>query len=63
MTQPLDLSSDQAVSCSSAIVLNIIGLPMEDPAQMPVTRELSATRREMIQAWIKNACQEGGRDA
>jgi hypothetical protein len=44
-------------------VLEIISLPMEDPAQMPVTRKRSATRRAMIQAWINNACQEGGRDA
>ena len=59
MTQPLDLSSYQAVSGSSAIVLDIISLPMEDPAQMPVTRDLSATRR----ATIKDGCTEGGSDA
>jgi hypothetical protein len=63
MTQRLDLSSYQAVSGSSAIVLEVISLPMEDPAQMPVTRDLPATRRAMIQTWIKNGCQEGGRDA
>jgi hypothetical protein len=63
MTQRLDLSSYQAVSGSSAIYLEINSLPIEDPAHMPVTRDLSATRRAMIQAWIKNGCQEGGRDA
>jgi hypothetical protein len=30
---------------------------------MPVTGELTATRRAMIQASIKNGYQEGGRDA
>ncbi len=59
MTQRLDVS----LSGSSAIVLKIISLPIEDPAHMSVTRELSATRREMLQSWIKNGCQEGGRDA
>jgi hypothetical protein len=30
---------------------------------MPVIRDLSATRRAMIHAWIKNGCPEGGSDA
>jgi hypothetical protein len=60
---PWHLSSYQAVSGSSAIVLEIISLPIKDPAQMPVTRDLSATRRAMFQAWTKNGCQGGGRDA
>ena len=63
MTQRLDLSSYQAVSGSPDIVLEMISLPIEDPAQMPVTRDLSATRRAMIQTWIKNGCPEGGSDA
>ena len=44
----------QAVSGSSAIVLKTISLPIEDPAHMPVTRNLSAARPAMIQAWIEN---------
>ena len=63
MTQRLDLSSYQAVTGSSAIVLETISLPIEDVAHMPVTRDLSATRRAMIRAWIKNGCPEGGSDA
>jgi hypothetical protein len=54
MTHRLDFSSYQAVSGSSAIVLETISLPIEDPAQMPVTVDLSASRRAMIQAQIKN---------
>jgi hypothetical protein len=56
MTQRLDLSSYQAVSGSSAVVLETISMPIEDPAHMPVTRDLSATRRAMI----KDGCTEGG---
>jgi len=63
MTQRLDLSSYQAVSGSSAIVLETISLPIEDPAHMPVTRDLSAARPAMIQARIENGCPEGGSDA
>jgi hypothetical protein len=58
-TQRLDLSSYQAVSGSSAVVLETISLPIEDPAHMPVNRDLSATRRAMI----KDVCTEGGGDA
>jgi hypothetical protein len=63
MTKRLDLSSYQAVSGSSAIVLETISLPIEDPAHMPVTRDLSASRPAMIRTWIKNGCPEGGSDA
>jgi hypothetical protein len=63
MTHRLDFSSYHAVSGSSAIVLETISLPIEDPAHMPVTRDLSAARRAMIQAWIENGCPEGGSDA
>jgi hypothetical protein len=46
-----------------AIVLETIRSPIKDPARMPVTRDLSADRRAMIQAWIKDGCPEGGSDA
>jgi hypothetical protein len=36
---------------------------IEDPAHMPVTRDLSTRRRAVIQVWIKNECPEGGSDA
>jgi hypothetical protein len=46
-----------------ATVLKTISEPIEDPAPMPVTPDLSATRRAVIQVWIKNGCPEGGSDA
>jgi hypothetical protein len=63
MTKRLDPSSDQAVSGSSAIVLETIGLPIEDPAHMPATLDLSAFLPAMIQTWIDNGCPESGSDA
>jgi hypothetical protein len=63
MTHRLDVSSCQAVSGSSAIALETISLPVEDAAPMPVTRDLSATRPMMIQAWIEHGCSEGGSGA
>jgi hypothetical protein len=46
-----------------AIVLETISEPIEDPAHIPVTRDLSTSRRAVIQVWIKNGCPEGGSDA
>jgi hypothetical protein len=63
MTHRLDFSSYQAVSGSSAIVLETISFPIEETAHMPVSRDLSAARPAMIQAWIENGCPEGGSDA
>jgi hypothetical protein len=63
MTHRLDFSSYQAVSGSSSMVLETISLPIEDAAHMPETRDPSAARAAMIQAWIENGCPEGGSDA
>jgi hypothetical protein len=63
ITQRLDPSSYQAVSGGSAIVLETIPLPIEDPAHMPVICDLSATRRGIINALIVNGRSEGGSDA
>ena len=58
MAQRLNLSDCQAVSTNSAVVLETISLPITDPAHTPVTRDLSASRRALIEAWIKNGCPQ-----
>jgi hypothetical protein len=63
MAQRFYLSSFQAVFGSSAEVLETISLPIEDPAHIPVTRDLSASHRALIQTWIRNDCPEGGINA
>ena len=63
MTHRLDVSSCEAVSSSSATVLETIGSPIEDAAHMPITRDLSVARPAMIQARVKNGCPEGGSGA
>jgi hypothetical protein len=62
MKQWVDLSDYQAVSAAADQVLGAITLPIENPAHMPVTRDLSASHRAMIQTWIKNGCPEGASD-
>jgi hypothetical protein len=37
----------------------VISLPIEDPAHMRVTRDLSASHRQLIQNWILNASPKG----
>ena len=63
MTRRLDLSDYQAVSTHSAEVLEVISLPIADPAHMPVTRDLSASHRTLIQTWIKNGSPRGQTNA
>ena len=59
MKARIDLSNYQAVSSNSAAILAVISLPIDDPAHMPVTRDLSASHRTLIQTWIKNGCPQG----
>jgi hypothetical protein len=63
MKQRLDLSDFQAVSSRSSEVLEVISLPIDDPAFMPVTRDLSASHRTLIQTWIRNGCPRGDSNA
>lgn len=62
MTERLDLADYQAASSSSTEVLEVISLPIRDPTHMAVTRDLSASRRTLIQTWIENGCLQGERD-
>ena len=59
MTRRIDLSNYEAVFSHSAEILDVISLPILDPAHMPVTRDLSASDRTLIQTWIKNGCPRG----
>jgi hypothetical protein len=60
MAARLDLSNYEAVKHARDVVLQVITLPFDDPAAMPVTRDLSAYDREMIVAWIKVGCPSEG---
>ena len=63
MKKIIDLSNYQAVFTNSAEILDVISLPILDPAHMPVTRDLSASHRTLIQTWIKNGCPRGATNA
>ena len=63
MKQQLDLSDFQTVVSRSSELLEVISLPIDDPAFMPVTRDLSASHRTLIQTWIRNGCPRGDSNA
>ena len=63
MARRLDLSSYEAVSRGADEIRETTALPIEDPAHMPVTRDLSASRLAILQAWIRNGCPRGDSDA
>src|SRR5262249_51189245 len=56
MRQRIDLSSDDAASASAREILVALALSVGDPAHMPVTRDLSASHRRLLQTWLENGC-------
>jgi hypothetical protein len=47
----IDLSDYNTVIAKKAAIIGMLSLPMDDPAFMPVTRDLSLLRRQMILDW------------
>ncbi len=56
MAAILDLSDLNAVVAGKAAIRSRLLLPIEDPGHMPVTRDLSVKKRDMIVAWIDAGC-------
>ena len=54
MKQILDLSQLSDVLANLDIILQAISLPFDAPHRMPVTRDLSPQKIEVIQTWLKN---------
>jgi hypothetical protein len=50
----VDLGDYDAVREHAAIIELAFSRPLDDPNHMPVTRELSDTRREMLLAWLRD---------
>ncbi len=55
MKQIMDLGDYETVVRHAAILRMALSLPVDDPAYMPVTRDLSKTKREMILTWLEQA--------
>lgn len=54
MSHIVDLHSYASVVAQARILTFAFSLPMEDPNYMPVTRDLSAPKREAILRWLKH---------
>ena len=59
MDRFLDLSSYESI-CENVIPLQaVFGLAVSDPNSMPITRDLSASKRKAILQWLKNPGPDG----
>jgi hypothetical protein len=59
MKSRLDISDEATVKgFASGILNNHMNVPIEDPAYMPVTRDLSPSKMAMIVAWLKQVAQQ-----
>jgi hypothetical protein len=54
MKSILDISNEQTVKASAPTMLAHMGLPLSDPAYMPVTRDLSPSKVNMMVSWLKS---------
>ena len=54
MKQILDLTKLSVVEANLQKLLDVFSLPFEAPHRMPVTRDLSTQKIEVIKTWLKN---------
>jgi hypothetical protein len=54
MQQIMDLTDLSVVQANLEALLNVFSLPFEAPHRMPVTRDLSTQKIEVIKTWLKN---------
>lgn len=58
MKARLDISDQQTVAGFAPVVLSHMSKPFSDPAYMPVTRDLSPSKMNMIVSWLQNLVQK-----
>lgn len=54
MASKLDIGDEETLKNNSAIFISFLSKSWNDPAFMPVTRELSASRMAMLRKWLQN---------
>jgi len=54
MQQIMDLTDLSVVQANLEALLNVLSLPFEAPHRMPVTRDLSTQKIDVIKTWLKN---------
>ena len=54
MQQIMDLTQLSVVQANLQALLEVFSLPFEAPHRMPVTRDLSPQKIEVIKTWLKN---------
>jgi hypothetical protein len=56
----IDLSNYQAVVDNKDAIATVFRLPVSDPHYMPVTRNLSPAKRQMLLSWLASAVPAEG---
>jgi hypothetical protein len=59
MDNLLNLDDYAVIQGAAKMIGNLMILPIEDPRYMPVTRDLSRDKKQIILTWIKNGAPEG----
>jgi hypothetical protein len=54
MKERLDIGDEATVRGFAGVILERLSVPFEDPAYMPVTRDLSPDRMAMLRDWLKS---------
>jgi len=63
MQQIMDLTQRSVVQANLQALLDVFSLPFEAPHRMPVTRDLSTQKIEVIKTWLKNEIAKGKKGA
>jgi hypothetical protein len=58
MKQIMDLTDLSVVQAHKGALLEVLSLPFEAPHRMPVTRDLSTQKIEVIKTWLKNGATD-----
>jgi hypothetical protein len=59
MDKIIQLDSYDAIVANIKPIVQRLNLPEDNPGQMPITRELSASKKAIILTWAKNGTPEG----
>jgi hypothetical protein len=58
MKEMIDLSNEQMVCAFAARISEVMQKPFDDPAYMPVTRDLSAYHRGLMLKYLQSVISE-----
>jgi hypothetical protein len=55
----LDMAAYEQIAAQREDILRVLDLPVTDPGYMPVSRDMSASRRQALRTWLTNVGPDG----